>query len=194
MIATATPDADRGPRRRTAALAAIPRASTASPSAEPRGLMAPRQGSKAQAKVVAAARIASAWALARRSQPRTVAGGRPSAPAILRCPSPAALATSAATITSAASRRRGTAQAGKITWLAPQRLHHALRGRSRRSPSKLRTTRALAHPKRPSGSLHLGHATRRWASSSSASVPSRSTSTPAPLVGSRDVPVGALNW
>ncbi len=66
-----------GPNRFSAALAAIPTASTASPNRLPVGKIRPNNGSMSWANTVNQTRTASAWAANRRSQPRTVEAGTP---------------------------------------------------------------------------------------------------------------------
>jgi hypothetical protein len=73
-----------------------------------------------------------------RSQSRTVVAGRPSRRAIVRCPSPRALASNAAAITSAPSRRRGTMQHAMTACVRRHDRQIARRGRTRRSPSSVR--------------------------------------------------------
>ena len=58
-------------------------------------------------------RTSSARAANRRSHPRTVDAGRPSLTAIVRCPAPAAAASSAAPITAPSSARRDRHDAGR---------------------------------------------------------------------------------
>ena len=71
----------------------------------------------------------------RPTQPAPYGAGRPvKSHGDRPVPGPAALARRAATITSAASRRRGTLQAGSSTCAASQRAHQPRRGRSSRSP------------------------------------------------------------
>jgi hypothetical protein len=94
---------------------------------------------------------------AERSQPRTVAGGRPRRSAIGRCPTPRALASSAAPITWAPSRRRGTQHPGSSTCVAPHPRQHARRGRTRRSPASSRTVRGRAQPHGASAPPQHGH-------------------------------------
>ncbi len=75
-----------GPNRRTALARATPSASIASASREPAGSIGAAHGSSACTQLVATARVASALAAARRSQPRTVPAGLSRATAIARCP------------------------------------------------------------------------------------------------------------
>jgi hypothetical protein len=62
-------------------------------------------GSSSYNAVLACWWVAAARRRARRSQPRTVPGGRPSRAAIMRCPWPAAASSNAAMITSVLSHR-----------------------------------------------------------------------------------------
>jgi hypothetical protein len=102
--------------RRTAAHAAptCPTASaTASPAGARRSMSAPVlawRSSRANA-----ARIGSACAANRDSQPRTVDTGRPAAVQIARHPRPAARASSAAQITATTSTRRPRQNRGNST-------------------------------------------------------------------------------
>ena len=75
------PDA-AGPQRRAAAPAAATIAATASARSDPAGAGGSGSGSSPHNKAVNAERNGSARATARRSQPRTVAAGRPSRSAI----------------------------------------------------------------------------------------------------------------
>ena len=68
------------------------------------------------------ARTSSARAANRRSHPRTVDAGRPSTAAIVRCPAPAAAASSAAPITAPASARRDRAQRRELAQVELARL------------------------------------------------------------------------
>ena len=138
-------------------------------------------------------RTSSARPANRRSHPRTVGAGRPSRPAIRRCPSPAAAATSAAPITSAASARRSRHHAGSSTCVAPHPRHRDLRGTSTTSvssgPSAARTRRCRAFPHPPSTPPHDGHASSPAASCRSTSSPSPFTvSTTPPRVTQRPSP------
>ena len=78
------------------------------------------------------ARTCSARAANRRSHPRTVEAGRPSTAAIVRCPAPAAAASSAGPITAPASARRDRHHAGSSTCVAPHSRHRDRRGTSPR--------------------------------------------------------------
>ena len=99
-------------------------------------------------------RVASA-----RSQPRTVEAGRPSRPAITRCPAPAALASNPRPITSPASARRARHHAGNSTCVTPHPRHRDLRGTSSTSgPSSTRTSRATPFPHLASTPPHDGQA------------------------------------
>ena len=71
-----------------------------------------------------ACRTSSARAVNARSQPRTVDGGRPSNPAIGRCPAPAALASSAGPITPASSAQE-TLPATPRSWRCRAQPHLA---------------------------------------------------------------------
>ena len=92
----------------------------------------------------------SAFPRARRSQPLTVVGGRPSCWAIGRWPCPCAAAVRAAQTVSTLSVRRGNARTGTNTW---DRLH--ARQRPRRGvtrsvpPPRSRTGRVRADPQEP---------------------------------------------
>ena len=94
-------------------------------------------------------------------------GGRSSLAAITRCPSPCALASSAAPITSTPSRRRGTQNAGNSTCERSQLRQYPRRGRTSRPPWRMRTSRSRANPQRLSAPPHAGQATRPAASAGS---------------------------
>ena len=72
-------------------------------------------GAVRASSTVKKARTGPARPANRRSHPRTVEAGRPSARATERCPPPAAAASSAAPITPAASARRSRHHAGSST-------------------------------------------------------------------------------
>ena len=69
--------APTGPNRNTAALAATPIASTASPTAVPAGPIGPSNGSRSCANTVNQTRTIAALTAKRRNQPRTVDTGTP---------------------------------------------------------------------------------------------------------------------
>jgi hypothetical protein len=155
------------PRRNSQARAAVASASTASASDDPAGSTGPREVSSVNAQREPLARSNPERPRAARSHPRTVPGGRPRRSAIGRCPAPRALATSAAPITSAPSRRRATQHAGSSTCVTPHPRQHARRGRSRRSQSSSRTVRGRAQPHGASGPPQPGHPSRPAASAPS---------------------------
>ena len=136
------------------------------------------------------ARTSSVRPQNRRSHPRTVSAGRPSRPAILRCPSPAAAASSAAPITAAASARRDMHHAGSSTCVPPHPRHRDLRGISATSgPSRTRTRRSSAFPHPPSTPPHDGQASSPPASCRSTTSRSPFTvSTTPPSVNSAALP------
>jgi hypothetical protein len=120
-----------------------------------------RIGSRAHNTPVKAARSACARAVNRRSQPRTVAAGRPARSATRRCPSPAAAPASATPITPAASARRTSTLTGSNTCVAPHSAHLARRGRNCHRPAPAsRTTRRRACPHPRSRPPHPGHPSR----------------------------------
>jgi hypothetical protein len=157
----------RIPSRSLHSRTALPSASTASPSGEPAGLAGAGAASSARTHRRAATHSVSARREAARSQPRTVDGARPSRAAITRCPFPCALANNAWPITSAPSRRRGTEQASSSTCVVSQAPHRARRGRNRRTPSSIRTSRSRANPQRDSDRSHTGQHSRPAARSAS---------------------------
>lgn len=122
---TATPN-----RRRTAA-APAPTAATASAKAEPAGAAGAGSASNSCTSRVNAAKIRSALAATRPSQPRTVDTGRPARAATRRYPHPRARASNAAPITSTASARRDNAVNGANTCVRPHAAHIDRRGTSR---------------------------------------------------------------
>ena len=86
-----------------------------------------------------AERLTASGATRERAQP--AADGprrRASRAAIVRCQAPPALSSSAAPITSAPSRLRGTDHAGSSTCLVSHTRQYARRGRSDRTPSSIR--------------------------------------------------------
>ena len=136
------------------------------------------------------ARTSSARAANRRSHPRTVDAGRPSTAAIVRCPAPAAAASSAAPITAPASARRDRHHAGSSTCVAPHWRHRDRRGTSPASGrSSTRTGRGRACPHPPSTPPHPGQASSPPASRRSTNAPSPFTvSTTPPSVNSGGPP------
>jgi len=120
-----------------AAAAAAATAATASPSGDPAGAGSGGSVTRPAASAVNTDRTCSARAVNARSQTRTVEAGRPSRSAITRCPDPAAFASSASPITSAASARRARHQAGSSTCVAPHPRHRDRRGTSTTCPSGL---------------------------------------------------------
>lgn len=132
--------------RRPIAVAAACTATTASATGEAAGPAGTLPGSTRTANAVNAARTGSARETNRRSQPRTVAAGRPSAFAIPRCPPPAALASRPAPITATTSARRANATNGSNTCVRPQPPHRARRGRTRTRPATPRSQRARPNP------------------------------------------------
>jgi hypothetical protein len=103
-------------------------ATAATSPAAPAGITG--SGAVRASSTVKNTRTASARPANRRSHPRTVDAARPATPAILRCPSPAAAASSAAPITAAESARRSRHHAGNSTCVAPHWRHRDLRGTS----------------------------------------------------------------
>ena len=107
------------------------------------------------------ARIGSACAANRDSQPRTVEAGRPAAAQIRRHPQPAARASSVAQITATASTRRPRQNRGssRCEWPQPAGLEQiARRGRIRSTVAAAwRTNRGAACPHRASRCPHCGH-------------------------------------
>lgn len=126
---------DRGcPSSSTTARAAIPIASTASANRPPAGRTpATEARSSVAAHPVKCARIGSARSSARRSHPRTVVAGSSNSAAIASCVAPAALATSAAPITAAASRRRAKHTSGNTTCVFSHPRQRDRRGTSHKS-------------------------------------------------------------
>ena len=136
-----------------------------------------------------ATRTASARSPKRRTQPRTVSTGRPSAAATVRAPAPAAFAASAAPITVTTSARRNSANTGSRTCDTPHKRQRDRRGRTATGAEPPRSTRARAHPHGPSGPPQSGHASSPLPSRSStqaASAPTVSTAPPRATRPSRD--------
>ena len=97
----------------------------------------------------------------RRSQPRTVAAGTPSCTPSRAVPVPCSTdAAAARAITLTASARRGTAQEGSRTCVAPHDRHCPRRGRTRRlAPAPVRIARSRPQPQaRSRPSRHEGQA------------------------------------
>jgi len=136
------------------------------------------------------ARTSPARAANRRSHPRTVDAGRPSTTAIVRCPAPAAAASSAAPITAPASARRDRHHAGSSTCVPPHSRHRDRRGTSPASgPSSTRTSRGRACPQPPSTPPHPGQPSSPPASCRSTKAPSPFTvSTTPPSVNPAALP------
>ena len=112
------------------------------PSPGPAG---PNDTSSACAQRVKCSLIDSARSAKRRNQRRTLHAGNPSRIAILRCPSPAALASIAPPITATSSRRLTKASSPNSTWVRPHTRHLPRRGRTRSSlPPRRRNGRARA--------------------------------------------------
>ena len=131
-------------------------------------------------------RTASARPAKRRSQPRTVSTGRPTAAATVRAPAPAAFAASAAPITVTTSARRSRANTGRRTCDCPHERQRDRRGRTAAPP---RSTRTRAQPHGPSEPPQPGHASSPLTSRSStraASAPTVSTAPPRATRPSRD--------
>lgn len=133
------------PQRATVATAAATITETASPSSVPAAAGSTGSGSRATNSPVNPTRNPSAPARTLRTQPRTVAAGRPNRTATRRCPQPAADNTSPAPITPASSARRHKPLTGNNTCVTPQPTHRARRGRHRDTdPSRPRNTRGRA--------------------------------------------------
>ena len=84
LASDANDHAPTGPNRNTAALAATPIASTASPTAVNAAAIGPSIGSRSCANTVNQTRIISALRAKRRNQPRTVDTGTPTISATRR--------------------------------------------------------------------------------------------------------------
>jgi hypothetical protein len=133
------------PKRRIAADAASPRASSASASSVAIGTEKGRQISISRPARTARWRSHSARPRARRNQLRTVEGGRASSRAILRWPWPATALNRASPRVSTASLRRGRDHKGNSTWVASHRVQMARLGRSATwEPSRWRMSRDRA--------------------------------------------------
>ena len=145
------------PGTMAAAAAAAATAATASAAGDPAGAGSGGSVTRLAASAVNTDRTRSARRVKARSQPRTVEAGRPSRPAITRCPDPAAFASSARPITSPASARRARHQAGSSTCVRPHPRHRARRGQNHTSgPSGSRTRRSAALPHLASTPPHDG--------------------------------------
>lgn len=135
-IATASshPDTMGSTNRRAAARAAASIAANASAHGLAAGSGITGSGSNARSHTVNTDRTRSTRPANRRSQPRTVSTGLPSAAAIDRYPPPAAFAANADPITTTASARRTSSTTGNNTCVAPQPAHRDRRGRTRTGP------------------------------------------------------------
>lgn len=146
--ATATCQTGTAPMQNRASIAAAAAsiAASASAHADPAGPGNTGSGASARHQRVNTTRTASTRPAKRRNQPRTVSAGRPSSAAIRRCPSPAALAASAAPITATVSARRTSTNTGSSTCVARHPVHRDRRGDIHTEPSRPRTDRARARP------------------------------------------------
>jgi hypothetical protein len=106
VVATCQTGTSPMPNRAPTPAAVAPIAAMASAHADPAGPGSTGSGARARHQRVNTARTGSTRAAKRRSQPRTVSGGRPSRAAISRCPAPVAFAVNPAPITAAVSARR----------------------------------------------------------------------------------------
>jgi hypothetical protein len=164
------------------AAAAAATATTASASPDPAGSSGTGSPLTAAAARVNSSLSRPAFPAARRSQPRTVPSGTPSAAATGRCPRPLAAAASAAPITGPSSALRSSSRAGSRTCVAPHALHRDRRGRTTvpRLPGP-NTVRRLAQPHRASRPPHRGQASPpspSIRSTDAASLPTVSTGAP----------------
>ena len=152
------------PGTMAAAAAAAATAATASAAGDPAGPGSGGSVTSAAASAVNTDRTRSARRVKARSQPRTVEAGRPSRPAITRCPAPAAFASSASPITSPASARRARHHDGSRMCVTPHSRHRDRRGTSHACPSGLsslpgsRTRRLAPFPHLASTPPHDGQA------------------------------------
>jgi hypothetical protein len=165
-----------GPQRRATAVAAATIALTASATCDPPGAGSRGSGSSVHNNAVNAERTGPAREANRRSQPRTVAAGRPNRSAIRRCPKPFAAHPNAAPITPTVSARRIRQRTGNNTCVQPHPRQIARRGRSRHLPSpSSRTTRQRACPHGLNTVSHTGHNNRPDTSRRSTSAESTPT-------------------
>lgn len=134
--------------------AAASTAATASRNGEPAAAAGTGSTPTPTSSTVKNTRTAAAREANTRSHPRTVAPGRPSRAAIGRHPDPAALAASAAPITSTASARRTSTDTGSNTCVTPHDAHRPRRGRRPSAPARPRTTRDRAQPHRDNAAPH----------------------------------------
>lgn len=124
VTATANRQASTGsPDKLAIAAPATPTAATATTTGGPAG-GARTIGSASAATANNRCVSSSASTAKRRSQPRTVAAGTPNRAPIRPAPQPAALASSAAPITTARSTRRPTSTSGQHECDRPQAMHN----------------------------------------------------------------------
>src|SRR5664280_2044155 len=165
----------RGPKRRTATIPSMPMADTASEKADSATDRWSSATATKWAQRVKCSLIASAREANRRSHPRTVDAGRPSARAMRRCPSPRALAVSAMAITSALSRRRTRVSSWTKTWVQEHDRQNDRRKRRRSVFSTKRTSRSIPYPHGRNPAPRFGQA--RWPFTRSASTAASSVPT-----------------
>lgn len=155
-----------------------PIASTASANDDPPATAGSSAPSSARAHRQKCAATSSARERNRASESLTVSAGRSISSATRRYPAPDAASSTAAPITSTASQRRSKHTSGNNTCVAPHTAsrQRPRRGRSHRTPSKVRNGRRRAHPQPPrTPRPHRGHVSRPAAIS--ASKPARSSAT-----------------
>jgi hypothetical protein len=178
----------RGHRDR-AATTAPSTAATASANAVPVAAGGTGSTPTATCNTVNHTRSACARAANVRNHPRTVSTGRLNDAAVLRAPTPAAFALSAAPITSARSALRSNANRKKHSDLRHDE-HRVRRGRTTTSPTDARNERTRAQPhglNEPSQPGHANPPDTSRASTSTGFAPTVSTAPPCATRPSREV-------
>jgi hypothetical protein len=167
----------RRPSTNDATRVHTPIASSASATGDPRPPGGSNQASNARAHRRKCAATNSARDRNRRRQSRTVSPGTPSRSPARRYPS-RPTDKSASPITSTTERRRAKHTSGSSTCVARQRSsrQRPRRGRNRRTPSKVRTSRSLQQPQPPNTPApQRGHNNRPAARSASTTARSSET-------------------
>jgi hypothetical protein len=180
---------ERRPNRSDATLVHLPIASMASTAGDPCPDGGSNMASSARAHRRKCAPISSANDPNRRRQSRTVSPGTPSRSPQRRYPSRPA-EKSAAPITSTTYRRRARQTSGKSTCVArhDRSRQRPRRGRNRRNPKPVPTSRNREHPQPPNTPyMHRGQTNRpaaRSASTTARSSETMSTTTSNGVTGS----------
>ena len=174
--AVTAPMTDPSPKRLAIASRATPTAASTSPHPDPVALGIDTSTPAATATATNQCRTTCARPVITRSHPRTVPTGIPNRAPITRCPTPTALATTAAQISSTAYPLRSNNVTGNNTCVTAHPRHRDRRGRTGSAIPTTRRARAKPHrTNTPSG--HDGHDTSPPASRDSTRSESTSTVT-----------------